>query len=139
MSQASHGKTLPRFIVVGGIGFLTDAGVLSLLTLNLEKDIYLSRVVSFLCASAITWFLNRVITFKTHTNDQHDIKSKEYVRYMVVQTVGVSINFIVFYGCIWLAPSFEKLPIVPLAIASGIAMFFNYFGARRWVYRAAQH
>lgn len=47
-----------RFALVGTIGFLTDVTVL-VIGMRLGAGPYIARVISFLCAVAVTWLLNR--------------------------------------------------------------------------------
>ncbi len=55
--QATVGRSeFLRFVIVGGIGFLVDGGVLMALTRGAGLDPYSARVVSFVCAASTTWW-----------------------------------------------------------------------------------
>jgi putative flippase GtrA len=127
-------KQVFSFAAVGGIGFLVDAAVLTLLSVHLGVNVFLARVVSFAVASLATWLLNR-----RHTFERQDAPgtraSGEYLRYMSVQAAGALINLGVFSAVVALQPSLLWLPVVPLAIGSTVAMIFNFCGARFWIYR----
>jgi putative flippase GtrA len=120
------------FCVVGGIGFVIDAGVLSLLVHGLELDPVVARMVSFPCALTATWYLNRRVTFS------HTISNKpgqEWLRYAMVGVVGNLINFVVYIACIRLSHAMYNYPETALAIASIVALVFNYFGSSRYVFK----
>ena len=77
-------RAMPRFIAIGGVGFVADGGLLTLLASGLGFDVYLSRLASFAFASFLTWWLNRVWTFSST-----DVRrTREYVRYIAIQIVG---------------------------------------------------
>lgn len=47
------------FGMVGIVGFVVDAFLLTVLTIHLGLDVLPSRTVSFACATLFTWLLNR--------------------------------------------------------------------------------
>ena len=52
------------FAVVGGVGFLVDGGILTLLSQVAHTNIYLARGASFSLATLATWLLNRTFVFQ---------------------------------------------------------------------------
>ena len=52
------------FAVVGGVGFLVDGGILTLLSMVAHTNIYLARGASFSSATLATWLLNRTFVFQ---------------------------------------------------------------------------
>ena len=115
------------FLVVGGVGFLVDAALLSWLVMLLQWDPYGARLISFGGAVSVTWYLNRTFTFR----QQRSLSRKtEYARYFAVQGIGALINLGVFAAAIMTFPHWGAYPILPLALASAIAMVFNFLGAK---------
>lgn len=125
-----------RFIVVGGIGFLVDAAVLILLAETTGLGVIVPRLASFPAALSVTWYFNRVWTFPG-SRDQNRVS--QYSRYALVQITGALLNLAVYTAAIALGPAwFRGAIIVPLAIASGVAMFFNFMGANYWAFSASR-
>ncbi len=118
-----------RFALVGCVGFAVDGGLLLLLT-TLGWGPITARCVSFPAAVLATWWLNRSITF----GDDGPLLPS-LLRYVGVSIVGTSVNFGVYsalvLGSAWMAAQ----PIVPFAIASALALVFNYLGSKHFAFR----
>ena len=119
--------------MVGGIGFLVDVGILALLVHVFEIGPLLSRLVSFPCAMTVTWYLNRKVTFAHAVSNN---PGHEWFRYALVSVFGNLINFIVYAVCISLSQLMYAYPETALAIASIVALVFNYLGSSRYAFRA---
>lgn len=128
-------RQFKRFAIVGIIGFAVDGGLLMLFTSVYGYDIYLSRLVSFLCATLATWWLNRRHTFGMDSPVAGDTHAREYGRYIAVQIGGGCFNWGVFSWLIYMDPRLRAVPLLPVAAGSVAGMLWNYFGARRWVFR----
>lgn len=120
------------FLLVGGVGFTVDAAALVALTHGLGLDPYLARVLSFAVAVSATYALNRAWSFRARASAR---RGREYVRYVAVQLVGVAINFACFAICIEAVALFAAWPVLALAVGSGVAMAWNYAGARLFTFR----
>lgn len=121
---------LLRFALVGGVGFIVDATVLTLLVNGMGYGHYASRAVSFTLAVTVTWLLNRRWVFQAGSPTR-----REYSGYFAVQLLGASINLGVYVLVIELVPPLARIPVVPLAVGAAVAMFSNYLLAGRFVYR----
>ncbi len=120
------------FCVVGAIGFAVDAGILALLVHGFGVGPLLARLVSFPCAMTVTWYLNRRVTFSHAASN--NIR-QEWFRYALVSMAGNLINFIVYVACIKFSLTLYTYPEIALAIASIVALAFNYLGSSRYAFR----
>jgi putative flippase GtrA len=126
-------RRLVRFIVVGGIGFLVDAGVLTLAVRHLYASVYEARALSFTMAVLATWLLNRTFVFATG-EDASPILA-EYGRYFTTQVIGALSNLLVFAALIEAFPRLASTPVVPLAVGAVLGALVNYAGSAWWVFR----
>ena len=122
-----------QFVIAGGIGFIIDAAILSALTALAGWHPLRARIVSFLCAVTVTWWINRRYTFADRRTQQQRT-AREYSRYLLAQGSGAALNYAVFAATILLVPALKPYPVLPLAVGSGVAMFFNYFAMHWFVF-----
>lgn len=133
MKSPNIDKRFFIFTLVGGVGFVVDASILTVMIKQFGFNLYIARSVSFTCASLATWLLNRSLTFRDNTQATH-IRGSEYFRYVTVQIVGALINLLVFVLLTLLWPQLGALPVVPLAVGAVFGLLFNFAGTRIWVY-----
>ncbi|MCP5367297.1 MAG: GtrA family protein [Hyphomicrobiales bacterium] len=120
-----------RYLVVGGVGFAVDAGVLSALVHWGGWDPYTARVVSFLAAVTVTWLLHRSYSFVGL--GRFSVRS-EYVRFLGTQVVGAASNFLVYSALIFMVPWFGTYPVIPLAFGSAVGLLVNFVLSRLFVF-----
>jgi putative flippase GtrA len=123
-----------RFGIVGGIGFLVDAGVLMLLTGPFGWPPLPSRIASFPPALTATWILNRLWTFRNTGGKR--AAGPQYAIYAGIQLTGMAINFIVYAALVSFGGLFVAQPVLALAAGSIVAMGFNYLVSRRFAFTA---
>ncbi len=127
-------RTFLRFSLVGGIGFLVDAGLLILLLETTGMGPFVARLFSYLGAATTTWALHRHHTFAEA--DRHD-PARQWMRFVSVNAVGALINYGVYSALILSFDGFRAVPVAALAVASVLALAFNYAASRRFVFNAA--
>ena len=118
------------FGIVGTIGFTVDSGVF--LLLFPQFNVILSKIISFVTAVIVTFFLNRQFTFISHKSLNNCLVNEinMLLKYLSGQVIGFITNIVVF-TIIMIYISWAPLyPIIPLAISSIIALFVNYFLAK---------
>ena len=126
-------NTFPRFLAVGSVGFMVDAGVLWVL-MALGGDAYLSRGLSFAMAVSVTWALNRRWTFRsTRRKSLH----QEYAGYAAVQGAGIAVNFAIYALILSALGATAATAVVALAGGSVVALAVNYLGMKHLVFRTA--
>ena len=121
-------KTLLRFGLVGGLGFLTDAAILQSLLATTLLDPISARLVSIGLALFVTWLLNRYLTFAPSSRGA----VVEGARYGGIGIASSALNYAVYAALILAVPS--MVPLAALAIASVVAMGFSFLGYSRLVF-----
>lgn len=120
-----------RFGLVGALGFVVDAGVMQLLVSFAGVGAIEARAVSIPTAVFATWLLNRSFTF----GKTADAALPSLVRYAAVSAGGAIINFLVYTALVLASSTLEAQPMIPLAIASIVALVFNYLGSKHFAFR----
>jgi putative flippase GtrA len=120
-----------RFALVGGTGFLVDAGTLALFHHSIGLDPYLSRALSMLLAIFATWRLNRRLTFGASCASQ----AAEGLRYGLVAALTAGLNYSLYALTLLLWR--DLAPVTAAAAATVLTMFASYTGYSRLVFADA--
>jgi len=124
-------RRLPGFVLVGAIGFLIDAGILTALMTGFGFGPYGARAISFTVAVTATWYMNRRWVFE-RTGVR--MSGREYTSYLLVQVIGAVINLSVFVAAIEFVPRLANTPVIPLALGAAVALIFNFNASSRFVF-----
>ena len=122
------------FALVGCAGFASDALLFLLSSRVLGIPVLPARALAFLPATGVTWLLNRYFVFRT--GDSAHRKRDEYLRHIGTQSIGIALNFAIFYAAVRAGLGKGSAQLIPLALGSLVAMVWNYLVSRRFVYRA---
>jgi len=123
-----------RFVIVGVISTIIDLGIYNIFAIGFDKNIYLSRFISFTVAVIIGYFLHRNWTFKS--NDEKVLH--QFIRFIFTATTGLAINLIVMRIVSNYTNSISEEILrknVPVLIAVGIASFWNFFINKYWTFK----
>jgi putative flippase GtrA len=133
MSDASKGVvTIWRnFAVVGGLGFVTEAAILQLLTSTGLTGPYVSRCVSFPAAVTLTWLLNRRLTFAKRPMGG---AGRRYALYVFGQVVAALGNLGTYAAVVYLEPRLRGVPVVALACGAVVGLIINFWWADQIVF-----
>lgn len=126
---------LLRFVIVGGVGFVVDAGLVSLLVATTSLGLYWSRVLSFLCAASTTWILNRNFTFRGQGSDR---RVREWGLFLLVSIGGAAINYGIYALTLELWPLARRFPALAVAFGSLGGMGFNFPASKYLVFARAK-
>lgn len=113
-----------RFCLVGGVGFIVDFLVLQALIIFGFTPQF-ARIYSILLALQVTFVLHRQFTFRV----QHSWW-RAWIKFMASNALGALVN----YACFVFALNFVSHTPAML-IATVIALFFNYWANKRYVFR----
>jgi putative flippase GtrA len=135
----AHGRIaeqVPAFAAIGVIGYVVDATITFVGAKYVGLSPELARPPGFIVATIVNFALNRSITFR-HARSS---LTGSFVRYLLVASVGLAINYGVYSVCVALAPIFGIAvtpAILPLFVAagSGVAMAVTFVGFRFFAFR----
>ncbi|MBI3350390.1 MAG: GtrA family protein [Burkholderiales bacterium] len=121
---------LLRFGLVGCVGFVTDAG----LTVGFHSGLGLgeapARVLAFVVAATVTWWLNRRFTFRVQSG------ASSWLRYVAITSAGAVINIACYLGVVRALGTQPMHLLAGVAVGSVVAMGFNFWVSRNWVFAA---
>ena len=121
-------KRFMRFVLIGAIGFVADAGMLFLLLETTTLGAISARVASIAFALLGTWQLNRWLTFGPSSRPI----AVEGARYGGIGMATSLVNFVVYSAVLWAAP--DLTVFLALVIGSLAALAFSFFGYSRLVF-----
>jgi putative flippase GtrA len=132
MSRRRLPGQMLRFGIVGGIGFLVDAGVLTLM-LTWGLGPYSGRVVSFLAAATVTWILNRSFTFRRDSpSGTHP--AGEWLAYLGLMVIGGLVNYGTYAAAVTFVEPVERHPVIGVALGSIAGMAINFWTSKTMVF-----
>ncbi|MFH8134990.1 GtrA family protein [Pantoea osteomyelitidis] len=119
------------FAVIGAIGFIVDSSMLYLLKHSF--GFYFARLISFICAVMVTWFFNRVLTFRGRKSGCS--KRQEFFLYFKFMLIGGSINYFSYALSISFISVTRSYPVLAVAIGSFAGLTVNYLTSKYCVYK----
>ena len=137
-------KRFVKFMFVGAVGAVVDFGVLNLLTHVLDVPLTIAGVISFSLAVTSNFTWNR---YWTYPESRRFPLLPQYVQFFIINATALLIRvpILAFVPGV-LIPLLESLGLsasvaevlgnnMALALAVGIAMFWNFFVNRFVTYR----
>ena len=123
------------FALVGVAGFVVD--VTALYSAALVLNWYAARLVSFFLAASVTWYLNRISTFRQGRPLQQSPNAwrTEFGRYVIMVSAGALLNYAIYAGIVHWSNHFAA-PFLGVASGSLGGMMLNFVNVRRWVFRS---
>ena len=115
-----------RFLLVGGFGFIIDAGITYLL-IEMAVDPWIARIPAIFMAMSFTWIANRYFTYqvkKAHS-------TKEALRYFCVAAVMVLFNYFIYGFLI----NYRVWPVAAVTIATLCQAIISFHAYRHFVFR----
>lgn len=122
---------LLKFAVVGTVGFGVDAGVLMVGLRGLGWGPYGARLLSFVAAVTVTWWLNRRFTFAV----QQAPTQAEWLRYAGLMLLGGAVNYGVYALLVATLPWVREQPWLGVAAGSVAGLGLNFLTSRRLLRR----
>ena len=120
-------EQLVRFCVVGGIGYVVNLAVFSLLVHGADTHYALAAVVAFCVAWTNNFLFNKYWTFRRHELST----AQQGARYLAVSLIALGLNLILLE--LLVRAGMPEVPAQAIAIAA--VMPVNFLLNRRWSFR----
>lgn len=124
-----------RFGVVGGAGFFVNEAALLVAHGILHAGPHASWLIAFVPSVTFTWWGNRRLTFADHASTGIRATVQELARFVMANSLGALVNFMIYAGLIRWAPSPLSVAYVALAIGVLVGMIFNFLLSKTLVFR----
>jgi len=121
-----------RFLIVGGLGLITDIASFTLI-LRCGVPPLIARLLSLSIATLVTWRLNRALTFNASGRRQN----REAARYAAVTAVAQSTSYLVFAALT--LTILAALPQLAIIAGAAIGALLSYNGHRLFAFAPAAH
>lgn len=136
-----HGDKI-RFLAVGGFNTIVDITILVCLTKFFGIDKYVSNIFSSSVAMSVSFYLNRKITFK----DNSAINKTKILVFIGINIVGawmiqpavLFVTGLIHFSKIMPFIGHDLDLVICKCIAIGIALIWNYFMYRRFVFNGKE-
>jgi putative flippase GtrA len=128
---------LAKFILVGGLNFLIDMGVLNFLIFSTGVSTGLVqsgfKSLSFLVAVTNSYVWNRHWTFKNEADEAQESVSQEFFQFFIITVIGFSINVGIDYILVNIVSPFWEMPLKTWAqfsalLATLVQLVLNFLG-----------
>jgi len=123
------------FSIIGVAGFVVDTGILYLLVYVFDANLYVGRILSYLCAVTATWLLNRLFTFKSDgQQNSHISLLKQWSKFAGCNALGAVINYTIYALLITFFSVFYENPVLAVAIGTLFSVNVNFFLSKKYVF-----
>lgn len=121
-----------RFGVVGVVGFVVDASVLTL-GIRAGTGPWVGRLLSYLVAATTTYCLNRAWTFRAADRSR---PMRGWGVFLIVNLLGFACNYGAYAALIAGVPLVREFPILGVATGALAGMVGNFLLSKRYVFRS---
>lgn len=119
--------TLVRYVAVGVLSLVVDAGTLWLLYEVAHRPLWLATTAGFWLSFAFNFGANKYVTFGARTDGR-----RQLVRYCVLVLANYLANLAIVTGLVELGMAAVVAKVIAVALLTGV----NFFAYRQWVFRA---
>lgn len=112
--------------MVGGTGFLIDAGI-TLLLIQISLDPSFARIPAIGIAALFTWLANRYFTYEVKVSRT----TGEAIRYAMVASAMAFINYTIYLILIQIG----LLPAISIIIATALQTIISFHAYRRFAFK----
>lgn len=118
-----------RYIFVGGLSFLVDAGIMYLLILA-EVNQYLAIAIGFIFGLTVNYFISKLFIFnKEKANVNNFI---EFIIYALIGVIGLGLTELIVYLC---SDVIGIHVLLSKIVAAAIVLIWNFAARKVIIYR----
>lgn len=121
-----YNNRVARFLLVGGLSFVLDLGLLVLLHEVFGVALWAATPIAFIVSLVFNFLLQRAFTFRA-TNK----KSISAFKYLLLVAFNIVVTDLIVVGFDALGWSY----VYGKTIATGLTTVWNYFLYRHWIFR----
>jgi putative flippase GtrA len=118
--------TLVRYVAVGLLSLLVDAGTLWVLYEVAHRPLWLATTAGFWLSFAVNFAANKYVTFGARTNGR-----RQLVRYSILVALNYLANLAIVTGLVELGMAAVPSKVIAVAVLTGV----NFIAYRQWVFR----
>lgn len=126
-ARASSGHAV-RFWIVGGLSFIIDLGLLTLLKEVFRVDLWIATPIAFIVSLIFNFWAQRVFTFRA-TNHAH----VSFVKYSLLVVFNIFATDMIVN---WISLTQAGYGIGKV-VATGITTVWNFYLYKYWIFRGA--
>ena len=123
-------KELFRYVIVGGIAFLVDAGALHLVMVsfpNWNYTLYVAVVIGFMLGLIVNFVLSLLFVFKNAKEKTENKKVKTFIIFAIIGIVGLGLTELGMHvGVIVLGFYY----LIVKVLVAGVVMMWNYIARK---------
>jgi putative flippase GtrA len=127
-SKVALNNEVVRFIIVGGLSFAIDLGILMLLHEVFGVELWLATPIAFLTSLVFNFVLQRVFTFRAQNG--RSVSLLKYCLLVAFNTLAVDL---IVNGAEWLGLGYQIGKIVSTAMITA----WNFLLYKHWIFRPA--
>jgi len=124
-------RRLGGFALAGFAGFIIDAGLTEALA-GFGVSPYVGRVFAVAVAIAVTYTINRNLTWK----ERRAPVPGRRMRYVAVSLVSIAANYLTFAAALVAIPGLR--PVIAVAAGTAVGMVMNFAGYSRLVFTGSK-
>lgn len=121
-----------KFLMVGTVGFIVDTSVLYLGIYLLGMDYFSGRLLSYLVAATVTWYLHRHFTFQVSDTAK---RLREWFHFLLANAIGGVINFGLYSAVILYGTEHYLTPLIGIFFGSIAGLAFNFIASKTFVFK----
>ena len=119
-------RQILRFGIVGGLAFLIDYGIFTILSQFLHVHYLLASIISF----SISVIFNYILSIKWVFDVTKKQDAKDFALFIILSVIGLGINSLIMYISVDLMHIHE---LIAKIIATAIVMVYNFISRKIFI------